>query len=79
MNSEVSSYQQGELMEKEDQKSILMIGGIEIFLPLRSVEVRACITEGATVEGQLVETVMGEESEQMLEAAQEERKEHFEE
>jgi hypothetical protein len=61
MNSEVSSYQRGELMEKEDQKSILMIGGIEIFLPLRSVEVRACVAEGATEEGQPTETVMGEE------------------
>jgi hypothetical protein len=28
MNSEVSSYQQEEMIEKEDQKSILMIGGI---------------------------------------------------
>jgi hypothetical protein len=30
---EVSSYQQGQLIEKADHKSIMMIGGINIFLP----------------------------------------------
>jgi hypothetical protein len=34
MNSEVSSYQREEMIEKEDQKSILMIGGIKIFLAI---------------------------------------------
>jgi hypothetical protein len=33
MNSEVSSYQQEELTKKEGHKSILIIGGIRIFLP----------------------------------------------
>jgi hypothetical protein len=66
-------------MEREDQKSILMIGGIEIFLLLRLVEVRACVGEGETVEGQPTENVMGEESKLMLEASQEEGKDHSEE
>jgi hypothetical protein len=32
-------------MEKEDQKCLLIIGGIEIFLPLSPVEVRACVVD----------------------------------
>jgi hypothetical protein len=38
MGLEMSSYQQEEMMEKEDQKFLLVIGGIEIFLPLSPVE-----------------------------------------
>jgi hypothetical protein len=47
MNSEVSSDQREELTG-EDQKGILIIGGIEIFLPLSPVEARVCVAEAAT-------------------------------
>jgi hypothetical protein len=50
MNSAESSYQQGELVEV-DQRSILIIGGIEIFLPSSLVGARACVA-GAATEGQ---------------------------
>jgi hypothetical protein len=78
MNSELSLDQPEELTE-EDQESILMIGGIQIFLPLSPVEVRACVAEAA--ERQPAETVNEEGGlEQMLEASQaEEGDEHSEE
>jgi hypothetical protein len=38
----VSSYQE-QLIEKEDQKSILMIGGIKVFLPYSPVEARCVL------------------------------------
>jgi hypothetical protein len=50
MSSEVSSYQQGQLIEKEDQKSILMIGGIKVFLPYSPVEASVCVANAATTE-----------------------------
>jgi hypothetical protein len=56
MNSKVSSYQRGELIE-EDQKSILMIGRIEVFLPHRPAKEKNCVTDVATIEGQPVVTV----------------------
>jgi hypothetical protein len=52
MSSELSSYQQGQLPEKENQKDILMIGGIQIFLPLSPVEERVCVADAATGERQ---------------------------
>jgi hypothetical protein len=39
MNSEVSSHQQGERTEK-DQRCLLIIGGIEVFLPHSQVEAK---------------------------------------
>jgi hypothetical protein len=60
MNSEVSSYQRGELIE-EDQKSILMIGGIEVFLPHRLDKVKNCVADATTTEGQLVVTIREKE------------------
>jgi hypothetical protein len=51
MNSEVSSYQQEELAKKEGQKSILMIGGIKVFLPYNPVEARECVADETTEEG----------------------------
>jgi hypothetical protein len=67
MSSEVSSYQQGQLIEKEDKKSILMIGGIEVFLPHRLAKVKNCVADVATTEGQRVVTVREkEEPEQTL-------------
>jgi hypothetical protein len=57
MSSAVSSYQQGKLIEKEDQKSILMIGGIKVFLPYSPIEASVCVSNATTVEGQPVLTV----------------------
>jgi hypothetical protein len=76
MNSEESSDQQEELIE-EDQKRILMIGGIKVFLPYSPVEASMCVVDAATTERQLVVTV--EEMEQILEATQVEEKEHSKE
>jgi hypothetical protein len=78
MNSEVSSDQQEELIE-EDQKSILMIGGIKVFLPYSPVEASMCVVDAATEERQPAVTVMEKEMEQISEAAQAEEKEHSEE
>jgi hypothetical protein len=75
MNSEESSGQQGVLIG-EDQKSILIIGGIEIFLPSSPVEARACVAEATTEGGQPAETVMEEEMEQTLMSTPAEGKEH---
>jgi hypothetical protein len=75
MNSEVSSDQQGVLTE-EDQRSILIIGGIEIFLPSSLVEARACVA-GAAIEGKPTETVKEEEEkEQTLMFSPAEEEEH---
>jgi hypothetical protein len=66
MNSEVSSYQQGELMER-DQRCLLIIGGIEVFLPHSLVEARECVADATTEEGQPTVTVIEEEEvEQVL-------------
>jgi hypothetical protein len=71
MSSEMSSYQQGQLTEKEDQKGILIIGGIRIFLPGILVEARVCVAnEASTTEGKPAMTIVKEELEQTLEAAQ---------
>jgi hypothetical protein len=45
MSSELSSYHQGQLTEENYQKEILIIGGIQIFMPLILVEARACFAE----------------------------------
>jgi hypothetical protein len=65
-----------QLMEEEDLRNLLMIGGIQIFLPFAQEEAEICVAdvEAATAEaGQPVETVR-EELEKTLEAAQEEEK-----
>jgi hypothetical protein len=78
MSSEMSSYQPEEMTEK-DQKSILMIGGIQIFLPDSPVEARACVAEAATEE-RTTSCDCQEKLEQTLEATQvEEEDEHSEE
>jgi hypothetical protein len=74
MSSEVSSYQQGQLIEKEDQKSILMIGGIKVFLPYSPVEASVCVANATTTERQPAVTVMMKEK--MSEAAQGEEEEN---
>jgi hypothetical protein len=57
MNLEVSSDQREEMIEKEDQKSILMIGGIQIFLPHSPVEASEGVADGETTKRQPTETV----------------------
>jgi hypothetical protein len=47
MNSAESSYKKGDLVEV-DQRSILIIGGIEIFLPSSPVGPRACVARETT-------------------------------
>jgi hypothetical protein len=74
MSSKVSSYQHGQLIEKEDQKSILMIGGIRIFLPSRQNKAREDVVGAATTERKLAVTF--KEMEQMSEGAQGEEEEH---
>jgi hypothetical protein len=73
MNSGMSSDQREELVEK-DQRNLLIIGGIEIFLPLSPVEARVCVADAATTERQPVVTVMMKEK--ISEAAQAKEKEH---
>jgi len=73
MNSSKNSDQQGVLME-EDQRNILIIGGIEIVLPRNLVEARACVV-GVATKGQLIETVKEEEEKEktlMISPAEEE-------
>jgi hypothetical protein len=65
---------QGQLIEKEDQKSLLMIGGIKVFLPYSLVEARCVLPMQQQKEGQPAVTV--KEMEQMSEAAQGEEEEH---
>jgi hypothetical protein len=78
MNLELSSDQPEELTEEKDQKDILIIGGIQIFLPLSPVEARVCVVDVVTRERQPVVTVG--EMEQISEATQaEEGNDHFEE
>jgi hypothetical protein len=80
INSEVSLDQQMQLTEEEDRRSLLMIGGIQIFLPLAQGEAEICVADAATAEvGQPAGTVR-EALEQTLEVAQEKREdEHSEE
>jgi hypothetical protein len=81
MSSEMNSYQQGQMTEEKDQKDILIIGGIQIFLPGSPIEVRVCVADVAATERQLAETIKEEEElEQISKAAQEEEgNEHSEE
>jgi hypothetical protein len=61
INSEVSLDQQMQLTEEEDQRNLLMIGGIQIFLPFSQGEAEICVADAATTEaGQLAETVREE-------------------
>jgi hypothetical protein len=62
MNSEVSSDQQG-VLTKEDKRSILIIGGIQIFLPSSQVEARACVA-GVTIEERQPTVIVIEEEEE---------------
>jgi hypothetical protein len=75
MNLEESSYQQ-RVLTGENQKRILIIGGIEVFLPSILVEARACVADAVIEGGQLAETVMEEEMEQTLTFSQGAEDEH---
>jgi hypothetical protein len=59
MNSYRNSYQQGVLVE-EDKRSILIIGGIGIFLPISQVEASAQFS-GVVEERQPTKTIIKEE------------------
>jgi hypothetical protein len=50
MSSGVSSYQQGDLIQK-DQRCILIIGGIEVFLPNNPVEASTCVADATGEKG----------------------------
>lgn len=64
MSSEMSLDQQMQLTkEEEDQYNLIMIGGIEIFLPLSLEEAEVCIADAATAEEQSAMTVKKEELE----------------
>jgi len=52
------------MMTEEDQRSILIIRGIEIFLPSSPDEARECVADATTKEGQpTVIVIEGEEKE----------------
>jgi len=59
MDSVESSYQQGVMIEEEDQRNFLIIGGIKIFLPSIPLVASASI-KGAEGERMSAETVKEE-------------------
>jgi hypothetical protein len=69
INSEMSLDQHVQLIEEEDLRDLLMIGGIGVFLPFAQEEAEVCIADATTTEEQSAETVK-EEVEQMFETAQ---------
>jgi len=73
----LSSDHPKELTEEKYQKDILIIGGIQIFLPLSPVEERVYVAD-ATI-GKIQPTVIVREMEQTSKAAQVEEDEHSEE
>jgi hypothetical protein len=60
---------------KEDQKSILMIGGIKVFLPYIPIEASMCVSNATTTERQPTMTIMMKEH--MSEHAQGKEEEHI--
>jgi hypothetical protein len=61
-------------IQKEDQKSILMIRGIKLFLPYSPVEASMCVSNATTMEGQPTVTV--KDMEKMSEDTQGKEEEH---
>jgi hypothetical protein len=57
INSEESSYQQEVSTKEEDQRHIIIIGGINIFFPSNPIEANAHV-EGAIEERQPTKTIM---------------------
>jgi hypothetical protein len=74
IDSVESSDQQGVLTKEEDQRNILIIGGINIFLPSSLIEANAH-DEGATEERQSSKSVMKEEHDHKLASVEEMREE----
>jgi hypothetical protein len=62
-------------LKEEDQKYILVIGGIGIFLPGSQAEASMCVASATTEKGQPMQTVIEEEIEQKLTSAQMEKDE----
>jgi hypothetical protein len=60
MSSELDLDQQMQLIEEENQNIILMIGGIETFLPLNPGEAKLCVVYDIVEERQATETVKEE-------------------
>jgi hypothetical protein len=60
------------ITKEEDQRSILIIGGIQIFLPDSPIEARACVADATIEEGQPMVTIMMKE--EISKATQEKRK-----
>jgi hypothetical protein len=58
MNSAESSYQQGVLME-EDQRCVLIIGGIQIFLPNSPTEANTSVAHEEVVQQESKKEAMG--------------------
>jgi hypothetical protein len=75
MNSRESSDQQGVLIG-ENQKRIIIIGVIEVFLPSIPVEAIESVAYAATKERRPVETIMEEEMKQTLTFSKEAEDEH---
>jgi hypothetical protein len=66
-------------IQEEDQKSILIIGGIHIFLPNNTIEASAHDKSATGEEIQPTETIRGEEMDQTLMSTPAEVAEHSEE
>jgi hypothetical protein len=81
VSSEMDLDQQIQLTEEEEWRNLLMMGGIEIFLPFSQEEVENCVADAATTEAeQPVVTVGEEELEKIFETTQVEKEnEHSEE
>ena len=63
------------ITKEEDHRSVLVIGGIEIFLPRSKGEASICVAD-ATIGGQQVEIIM-EEKEKILKSSPIEEEEHL--
>jgi hypothetical protein len=82
MSLELESNQQMQLTKEEDQRSLLMIGGIGIFLPLSLEEAKVYVAdEEETIRERQLAKIVKQELEQVFETAQaeEEENEHSEE
>jgi hypothetical protein len=78
MNSVESSYQQGDMME-EHHRNILIIGGIQIFLPSSPVEAIVCVADATIEEGQPIVTIIEGDTEPTMMFSPAEREEHSKE
>jgi hypothetical protein len=82
INSKMDLDQQVQLTEEEDLRDLLIIGGIQVFLPLSPEEAGVYVADGAATAAEQSAVIVRkeEELEQTLEASQdEEENEHSEE